>query len=169
MKNSLLLIPLLVVSSAALAAADGASVGAAEGAAKAPAFKAHVLSNAELDRLLEHPDKVLLVDVRRPDELISIGGFPAYFSVQQSEVEKNLAWIPRDRPIVTVSNHAARAGKTADLLSSKGFKVIGAVGAETYEKAGGKVVRVTKPAAAEGAGSRAGASGESGEGAAAKP
>lgn len=150
MNKCLLTVPLLLVAGAAFAAADGASGAATSGTAKAPAFKAHVLSNVELDKLLEHPDKVLLVDVRRPDELISIGGFPAYFSVQQSEVEKNLAWIPHDRPIVTVSNHAARAGKTADLLASKGFKVIGAIGAETYEKDGGKVVRVTKPAAAEG-------------------
>lgn len=148
-KSPALVLALLTAAGAAWAAAEGgAATGAAAGAAKAPAFKAHVLSNAELDKLLEHPDKVLLVDVRRPDELISIGGFPAYFSVQQSEVEKSLAWIPRERPIVTVSNHAARAGKTADLLASKGFKVIGAIGAETYEKDGGKVVRVAKPAAA---------------------
>ena len=114
---------------------------------KPPASKAHILTVPELDALLAKPDHVLLVDVRRPDEVTSIGGFPVYLSVQASDLEKSLAWIPKDRTIVTVSNHAGRAGKAADLLSSKGFKVAGAVGAETYEKEGGKIAHVKPPAA----------------------
>ncbi|HYK60788.1 MAG TPA: hypothetical protein VEV85_15255 [Bryobacteraceae bacterium] len=47
--------------------------------------------------------------------------------------------------IVTVSNHAARAGRAADLPDSKGFKVIGAVGAETYASEGGKIVKIEAP------------------------
>lgn len=43
---------------------------------------------------------------RRPDELASIGGFPVYLSVQAAELEKSLAWIPKDRTLVTVSNPA---------------------------------------------------------------
>ena len=109
--------------------------------------KAHILTVAELDALLAKPERVLLVDVRRPDEVSSIGGFPVYLSVQASDLEKSLAWIPKDRTIVTVSNHAGRAGKAADLLSSKGFKVAGAVGAETYEKEGGRIAHVKVPAA----------------------
>lgn len=143
MKNiAAIALTLIASTSLALQAAAPAA------AAKAPAFKAHVLTNAEFDQLLQHPEKVLLVDVRRPDELGSIGGFPAYFSVQQADIEKSLQWIPRDRTIVTISNHAARAGKTADLLASRGFKVAGAIGAQTYEEAGGKLVKIAKPAAA---------------------
>lgn len=141
----LLSISLLVLSSGALAQHADTAKGGATPAAKEPSFKAHVLSNAELDKLLEHPERLLFVDVRRPDELTAIGGFPAYFSVQQAEIEKNLQWIPKDRAIVTVSNHAARAGKAADLLAGKGFKVVGAIGAETYEKAGGKIAHIAKP------------------------
>lgn len=110
---------------------------AAKPAATAPAFKAHVLSVAELDTLLAQPGKVLLIDVRRPDEVSTVGGFPVYLSIQLSELEQSLPWIPKDRTIVTVSNHAARAGKAADLLAAKGFKVAGAVGSDSYEKAGG--------------------------------
>ena len=76
----------------------------------------------------------------------TIGGFPVYLSVQAADLEKNLAWILKDRTIVTVSNHAGRAGKAADLLSSKGFRVAGAVGAETYEKAGGRIAHIKAPA-----------------------
>jgi len=64
-----------------------------------------------------------------------------------------LAYIPKDRAILTVSNHARRAGAVGDLLSSKGLKVAGATGSEDYEAQGGKAlvrvpVPVKKPAAA---------------------
>src|ERR1700748_3861419 len=91
--------------------------------AKAAPSKAKGLTRADLDQLLATPDKVLLLDVRRPDEVQSIAGFPVYLSIQAAELEKHLAEIPKDRLIVTVSNHAARAGRAADLLESKGFKI----------------------------------------------
>ncbi len=84
--------------------------------------------------------------MRRPDELSSIGSFPVYLSIQAADLEKSLAFIPKDRTLVTVSNHAGRAGKAADLLASKGFKVAGAVGAENYEKEGGKLAHIVAPA-----------------------
>ena len=115
--------------------------------AAAPAFKAHVLTVAELDKWLDKPREVLLIDVRRPDEVSSVGGYPVYLSVQSKELENSLDWVPKDRKIITVSNHAARAGKAADLLASKGFNVIGAVGSDSYEKEGGKrVVHIAVPA-----------------------
>jgi rhodanese-related sulfurtransferase len=100
------------------------------------------LSRADLDRLLAQPEKVLIVDVRRPDELTSIGGFPVYLSVQADALEKQLNAIPRDRQIVTVSNHAARATRAGDLLTKHGFTVAGAVGAQDYEAEGGTLVRI---------------------------
>ena len=114
-------------------------------ATTAPASTAHVLSRTELDALLATPEKVLILDVRRPDEIGSIGGFPVYLSIQAADLEKRLAYIPKDRQIVTVSNHAARAGKAADLLAGKGLRVAGAVGAQTYEEEGGTLTRVVKP------------------------
>jgi rhodanese-related sulfurtransferase len=109
--------------------------------------KAKVLSNSEFDAYLAHPEQVLVVDVRRPDEVSTIGGFPVYLSVQSKDLKAHLAEIPRDRPIITVSNHAARAGYAADTLSDAGFKVLGAVGADTYQKAGGTLaVKIPIPA-----------------------
>ena len=135
-----LLALMMTVSLASVAFAQGADSPKESATAKAPASKAHVLSNAELDKLLAEPDKILLIDVRRPDEVSSIGGFPVYLSIQIGELEKSLSWIPKGRTIITVSNHAARAGKAADLLAGKGFKVAGAAGADTYAQAGGKWV-----------------------------
>jgi rhodanese-related sulfurtransferase len=117
-------------------------------AAKAPVSKAHVLSREELDKLLAQPGKVLVIDVRRPDEVSEIGGLPVYLSIQAGDLQKSLAWIPKDRLIVTLSNHAGRAGKAADLLAANGFKVAGAAGAQTYEQQGGKLAEVVRPATA---------------------
>ncbi len=107
--------------------------------------KAHILTNAEFDALLAKPESVVVVDVRRPDELTKIGGFPVYLSIQNSELEKNLAFIPKDRTVVTVSNNSVRAGRAADLLAAKGFKVAGAIGAKKYEEAGGTLAKIIPP------------------------
>ena len=141
MKKALLLSCMLMTSAAF--AQQAATPQAA--ATKAPAFKAHVLTRAEFDALLAKPEQLLIIDVRRPDELTKIGGFPVYLSIQPAELESKLAWIPKDRTIVTVSNHAARSGKAADLLASKGFKVAGTIGAQNYEADGGKLSHITPP------------------------
>lgn len=128
--------------------APGAATTSTTEPVKAPASKAHVLSRAEPDALLAKPDRVSLIDVRRPDEVTAIGGFPVYLSVQLNELEKSLAWIPKDRTLVTVSNHAGRGGRAADLLAGKGFKVAGTVGAQTYEQEGGKIAHIPTPVTA---------------------
>ena len=138
-----LLIGALVAAAPSVASAQTAPRAQA---AERPAFKASKLTRAEFDALRANPSRLLVLDVRRPDELTSIGGFGEYLSIQAADLEKSLAWIPKDRTIVTVSNHAARAGRAADLLSSKGFKVAGAVGADTYEKDGGKIAHIKAPA-----------------------
>jgi rhodanese-related sulfurtransferase len=120
-------------------------LAAAAAFAQGTPAKAKTLTRAELDQLLAAPDKLLVIDVRRPDEITSIGGFPVYLSIQSGDLEKHLDAIPKERIIVTVSNHAARAGKAADLLTSKGFNVAGAVGAETYEKEGGTLTKIEVP------------------------
>jgi rhodanese-related sulfurtransferase len=104
------------------------------------------LNRQQLDGLLAYPDQVLIVDVRRPDEITTIGGFPAYLSVQAKDIDSGAVFIPRDRTLITVSNHAGRALKAADALLAKGFKVGGAVGAQDYEAEGGKLTRISAPA-----------------------
>ena len=115
------------------------------GAADGPKSNAHLLTNPELDALLAHPESLVIIDVRRPDEVSAIGGFPVYLSIQLKDLENSLAWIPKERTVVLVSNHAGRAAKAADILSTKGFKVAGAAGAQTYEKAGGTIAHIAIP------------------------
>ena len=122
-----------------------AAVGFARQQSAAPVSKAKILSRSEFDTLLATPGKVLLLDVRSPYEIATNGGFPVYLSIQAADLEKHLSEIPMDRPIVTVSNHANRAGRAADLLDSKGFKIAGAIGAQVYESEGGKLVKYAPP------------------------
>jgi rhodanese-related sulfurtransferase len=117
-------------------------------AKKSPSSQAKVLTPAEFDALLAKPEQILILDVRRPDEISHNGGFPVYLSIQAADLEKNLAWIPRDRLIVTVSNHANRGGQAADLLARRGFKVAGTIGAQVYESQGGKLTKIVAPAPA---------------------
>ena len=107
------------------------------------------LTRAEVDDLLAKPDQVLFIDVRQPDEISKNGGFPVYLNVQIKDLEKSLAWIPKERRIVAVSNHAHRGATAADILAKAGFKVAGAVGAQVYEEQGGKLTKIAprQPAA----------------------
>jgi rhodanese-related sulfurtransferase len=126
-----------------------AAVSFAQQPAAAPASKAKVLTRAEFDALLATPGRVLLIDVRRPTEIAQNGGFPVFLNIQADDLEKHLAEIPKDKPLILVSNHAHRAGIAADLLDSKGFKIAGAIGAQVYESEGGKLIKYPpeKPAA----------------------
>jgi rhodanese-related sulfurtransferase len=110
-----------------------------------PKSQAKVLTRAEFDALVAHPSDVLLIDVRRPDEITSNGGFPVYLSIQIGDLAQSLAWIPKDRTIITVSNHADRGGIAADLLTKNGFKVAGTIGAQVYEKDGGTLTKIVPP------------------------
>ncbi len=138
MHKTLLIVMVLLAAPAAFAQQPAPAAAPAS-------FKTHVLSRPEFDALLKQPEKILLIDVRRPDEVTAIGGFPVYLSVQINDLESSLAWIPRDRQIVTVSNHAARAGKAGDLLTAKGYRVAGAVGVQLYEKDGGTLTKIPPP------------------------
>jgi rhodanese-related sulfurtransferase len=149
---------LVAIASGAIALPSFAQQAAAPAAsaASAPAwtYKTQRLDRLAVDKLLAKPQNLLVLDVRRPDEHPVKGSFPVYLTIQYSEVEKSLAYLPKDRTILTVSNRAHRAGAVGDLLSKKGFKVAGATGTLDYEDQGGKaVVHIVppekKPAAAQ--------------------
>ncbi len=124
--------------------------GATSAATEADSVK--VLNRAEIDALLAKPEQLVIVDLRRPDEQISIGGFPVYLSIQLADLPTKLAWIPKDRTVIAVSNHANRGKRGAAALIDAGFKVAGAAGVQDYEAEGGTLVKIQPPAPkAEGA------------------
>lgn len=142
------------LGAAAVIAAAGATAqqAAAPAPAAAPAvtpandpaytYKTLRLNRAAFDALLGKPEDLLVLDIRRPDELTKYGGFPVYLSVQTADVQKSLAYIPRDRLIVTVSNRAHRAGAVGDILTGLGYRVVGAIGVLDYQDEGGTLTKI---------------------------
>lgn len=141
---TLALVALLGANTLAQAQTTAASAPAAAAEWK---YKTKRLKAVEVDALLAQPEKLLVLDLRRPDELIKYGSFPVYLNIQNSQLDKQLAYLPKDRVILTVSNHAQRAGRAGDILADKGYKVAGATGSEDYEQEGGKAVAHIQPPA----------------------
>jgi rhodanese-related sulfurtransferase len=137
-----------VLTAAALIFTTNLAIAQQAAPAAAEPYKAisAKLNRQQLDGFLTYPDQVLIIDVRRPDEISTIGGFATYLSVQSRDIDSGAVFIPRDRTLITVSNHAGRALRAADALLAKGFKVAGAVGAQDYEAEGGKLVKIAAPA-----------------------
>jgi rhodanese-related sulfurtransferase len=141
---------------AASAAAPAASAASAPAAYVAPpwTYKTKQLNRNEVDKLLGNPRKLLIIDLRRPDELVKYGSFATYLNLQLKDLPELLDYIPKDRTILTVSNRAHRAGAAGDILTAAGYKVAGATGSEDYREAGGTIVKVTPPAPAASAASK---------------
>ncbi len=118
-------------------------------------YKTLRINRTAFDALLAKPEQLLVLDIRRPDELTKFGGFPAYLSIQTADIQRSLGFIPHDRLIVVVSNRAHRAGAIGDLLAEYGFHVVGAIGVLDYQDEGGVLTKVVPPpprnAAASGA------------------
>jgi len=148
MKNlkSLLVVVFGLATSVAFAQQGATVPNAGAPAADVWTHKTKRLTSAEVDALLAKPEKLLVIDVRRPDELTAKGSFPVYLNIQNKDLVNRLAYIPKDRVIITVSNRAHRAGDAGDLLTSKGFKVAGAAGSDDYTEQGGTaIVKVSPP------------------------
>lgn len=159
MKTVMSVLVALLMATSALAQGTTPQAPAGQAAQQRPAAQFKKLTRAEFDALVGNPADVLILDVRRPDELTSIGGFAVYLSVQAADLDKRLAFIPKDRAIITVSNHSARAGRAAELLAKNGFKVAGGIGAQDYEAEGGVLVKIAVPAPAQTAAAPPAASG----------
>jgi rhodanese-related sulfurtransferase len=136
----------LALSQASSAFAQSApAVPAAARPAQEWNYKTPQLYRADVDVLLVNPKDIVILDVRRPDELSKNGAFRAYVNVQLADLEKSLDYIPKDRTIITVSNRAHRAGDAGDLLLKKGYKVAGAIGTLDYKEQGGTLAHVVAP------------------------
>src|SRR5688572_15793075 len=123
----------------------GLSTLAVQAHAETDPASVKVLNKAEFDQLLKNPEELVVIDLRRPDELTNIGGFPVYLSIQSADLQKHLSWIPKDRKVVTVSNHAGRAKRGAAVLIDAQFDVAGAIGAQDYEAEGGALAKIAPP------------------------
>jgi rhodanese-related sulfurtransferase len=151
MRATTLLLSLTLSIAAAQAADSPAAPTPATTPAVTPAndpaytYKTLRLNRAAFDALLGKPEDLLVLDLRRPDELTKYGAFPVYLSIQTADVQKSLSYIPRDRLIVTVSNRAHRAGAVGDILTGLGYRVVGAIGVLDYQDEGGTLSKIAPP------------------------
>jgi hypothetical protein len=110
-------------------------------------YKTPELTVAQIDHWLAKPDQVLVLDIRRPDELIRFGSFPVFLNIQYADLEKTLLTFQKIAISLLYLITPAALFAAGDLLTSKGYKVIGAAGSENYEQQGGKAVtKIQKPA-----------------------
>ena len=62
------------------------AVSFAQQPAAEQASKTKILTRAEFDALVAAPGRVLLLDVRRPTEIATNGGFPVYMNIQAADL-----------------------------------------------------------------------------------
>jgi len=85
MKTLAILIPVVWLIAAPIVAQQPpapTAAGTARAGQSPATFKTKKLTRSEVDQLLAKPSQVLILDVRRPNELMTIGGFPVYLSIQ---------------------------------------------------------------------------------------
>ena len=94
----------------------------------------------------EDPQSILLIDVRDPDEYAA-GSFKTAVNIPTDELEKKIATLPADKPIVFVCNTGARSGEAYYMIQDlrPELKKVYYLEAETiYSKDGS--VKINKPA-----------------------
>ena len=96
--------------------------------------------------IAENPQSIMLVDVRDPDEYAA-GSFKTAVNIPTDELEKKIATLPSDKPIVFVCNTGARSGEAFYMVQDlrPELKEVYYLEAETiYSKDGS--VKINKPA-----------------------
>jgi phage shock protein E len=93
--------------------------------AASPCFAAGVknISSAQAQALLAKDKKIVLLDVRTPEEFRQARLHGAQL-IPIAELEKRLGEIPRDRPLLVYCSVGARSASAAAFLASRGFREI---------------------------------------------
>jgi rhodanese-related sulfurtransferase len=113
---------LLMVGAMSVACMTIATAG--EPAATAPAAAAAAVAPMSQEALLEHqsrhPDHLLVLDVRTPQEYAE-GHVPGAVNVPYDQLASRLAEIPKDKDVVLYCKSGRRAGIAADVLAANGY------------------------------------------------
>jgi len=105
-------------------AAAGATGGAAAaGAALVPGKEKGTVTVASFEQVWKaNPGAVMLVDVRDPKEFAA-GTVKGAVNIPINELEKKIATLPADKPVVFVCGTGARSGEAYDTVKLLGGKV----------------------------------------------
>jgi rhodanese-related sulfurtransferase len=124
-RHLLLLAALATLSGPVAHAAEPASATPAPGtAAAAPAQAVAVQpmsQDALLQQLAQHPDHLILLDVRTPQEFAE-GHIAGAVNVPYDQLATRLAEVPKDKDVVLYCRSGRRAGIAAQVLAANGYK-----------------------------------------------
>jgi rhodanese-related sulfurtransferase len=98
-----------------------------------PAQDNKKLTPEELDQHVK-AGKYFLLDVRTLEELKKFGSVKGYHHIPLQDLEKRYSEIPKTAEVVTMCERGRRAGQAADLLKSKGYKVVAICGLLEYRE-----------------------------------
>lgn len=108
------------------AAAAPAAAAASSSAAIEPGKEKGSISVASFERILkENPSQIAIIDVR-DDKDVKKGTFPGAINIPVGDIEKKMAELPKDKPIVFVCSTGARSGEAYDTVKMLGGKDIAA-------------------------------------------
>ena len=88
----------------------------------------------ELKAMLEKKDGVIFLDVREPRELEEDGTIQGYRHIPLGQLERRLAELPKDKPIVTLCRRGVRASNAAEILRKNGYKPVAACGLTEWKE-----------------------------------
>jgi rhodanese-related sulfurtransferase len=108
-----------------------------------PAQDNKKLTPEELDQYVKQ-GKYYLLDVRTPEELAQFGSVKGYHHIPLQELDKRYTEIPKTAEVVTMCERGRRAETAANLLKSKGYKVVAICGLLEYREKGFESVKVGK-------------------------
>lgn len=146
MKNTLLSLMIAL----ALVACGGSAPEAEAPAAEAPAAHQEPVEVAEAKEMdpvavkarLDAGEKLFLLDVRNPDELVEHGKIEGAVNIPIDQLEERLAEVPKDQPIVTYCMRGGRASRAAETLRAAGYEEpIEFGGITAWKEAGLEVVQ----------------------------
>jgi rhodanese-related sulfurtransferase len=105
---------------ATVPAGEPAPAKAAPAAASVPARLAPMSQEALLEHQAKHPQHLLVLDVRSPEEFKE-GHVPGAVNIPYDQMASRLADVPKDKDLVLYCRSGRRAGIAAEVLAANGY------------------------------------------------
>lgn len=80
------------------------------------------INPAEFITLRATNDNLFLLDVREPNELITIGAIEGVTNIPVGQLAGRLAEVPKDKTVVAICQKGGRSAEAAHILTSNGFR-----------------------------------------------
>lgn len=86
-------------------------------------------------------DKIFLLDVRDPNELVESGAIEGYINIPLGQLERRMSEVPKNKTVLTLCGHGQRASIAAGMLEKAGYHVLGSCGIASWKERGFKTVQ----------------------------